>query len=426
MALNITPIGTAPSPDPEAPKIYSDAYKHTIIDSVYQNENSLLSMVQGTPRLVEYYRQVLGNTEEVHAFQPGSGVYQQYTRIKEMILKELDFTPNFNQETAVMSKDGQAYVNFGLVPMKGDVFIADIGDGNAGWFTLTENPRLQEFTANKVYQIEYKQQGILTNAVYNELNSYVVEELVYSRDQHLNGGTPIITPGEYDLKKKVQSWAKTMVHHVSEMFYWDQQRTLAFKMNNAYYFDPYLTQAFNAMVNRDLLGVYPKPSMYSLEYGGNKRAQHGTYNIWDVIFRNDWNLLRNCKPGASIVDVKKFYNTRMHGNIRSTRFTGVVVTNPDDFQDMTGWISWHDAVPTLNPIPNYNINYLFSDEFYQGKPQGEFENLVVDVLKNDIVDLKRINDYLETFWDLKDWQQLYYTPILLLMINKSRKMGKLL
>lgn len=425
MALNINEVGTLPSPPPEAPKIYSEAYKHSIVDSVYQNENSFLSTVKGEPVLTEYYRHVTKAGEEIHPYQPGSGAYQSSTRIKNMVLKFIDESFSFDELKAQSSRTGSAYVIFGLTPIKGDAFIADIGDGNAGWYTVTA-VTIKEFTANKVYQIEFFFNGILTNDVYNEFNASVIEELVYSRDQHLNGGTPIITQGEFDLKAKVFSWGSTIVRYMYETFYWEEERTLAYIQDSRYYYDPYVAKSFLTLVGTQT-GSYPKVSLHSLEYSGNKAAQHGTYNIWDVLLRNDWNMLARCKPTAAIVDVKRIYSTRLHYNIRSSSFSGIIVTDPENYLDVSGWTRWLETVPLGNPIPNQRIaTYLFSDDFYKGKPLPGFEQLVVDILKNNIVDLKKLNAYLETFWDLSIRQQFYYTPILLLMIMKSRKMGKII
>lgn len=426
MALSINPIGTANSPAPSEPSVYSGNYRHSIVDSVYQNENSILSLVPGTPVLVWYYRQAQKSSEEQHAYQPGSGAYQQYTLIKDCIIKEKDYTFNFNEETGISTKTGSGYVITGLAPLLGDTFIADIGDGNAGFFTITEKPRITEFTANKVYEIQYTMQGIVTPEIAAELQSFVIEDLVYVRDQHLNGGTPVITAGEYELKKEIESWIKTIVHYVYEEFYWEEERTLAVMKDRAHYYDPYLTLAFLTMAKMDARGGYPRCQTHSLEYGGNKSAQHGTFNIWDVMFRGDWNMLPRCKPQSAIVDVKRLYSTRLYGNIRSTAFDGVIVTDPENYLDMSEWISWRDVIPNYNVLPNIEQGYLFSEDFYKGKPQGEFENLVVDNLKNNIVDLKRLAAYLKTYWDLAHWEQLYYAPILLLMIDRSRKMGKVI
>lgn len=425
MALNIGPVGVAPSPEPESPKIYSEAYKHPIVDSVYQNEGSLLSMVPGTPVLTEYYRHVVKSGTEVHAFQPGSGVYQSSTRIRELIIKFQDESYSFNEISAQSSRSGMAYVIFGLVPIKGDAFIADIGDGNAGWFTVT-SVSTKEFTANKVYQIEFYFNGILNNDIAKELNDSVIEELVYSRDQHLNGGTPLISTGEFDLKKKVHSWFGTIARYVYEEFYWENERTLSYVKNDRHYYDPYVVNAFMGAIGNDT-GPYPKLSLHTLEYSGNRRAQHGVNNIWDVIVRGDWNMLPRCKPTAAIVDVKRLYSTRLHSSMRATSFTGVIVTNPEDYGDMSGFLKWLDTSIMGVALPNEKIGtYLFSDDFYKGKPAAGFEQMVVDIFKNNIVDLKVLNAYLETYWSLTKWQQFYYSPILLLMINKSRKMGKVI
>lgn len=425
MSFDINPLGKIPAAEPEAPKIYSDSYRHPIVSGHYQNENSMLSMVRGTPIQVEYYRQVLGGGEEPHAYQPGSGVYQQFTRIKDLIIKEISSSFNFDPVKQISLKTGSAYVIFGLTPIKGDVFISETTDGNAGLYLITDIS-ISEFTANKVYTIDFTQLGILSRGMFEELNGMVVDELVYSRDQHLNGGNPIITQGEFDLKKKVFSWYKTIVQHVCSTYYWDEERTLSWRVGDNNYYDPYLTKAFLDSAHKDAMAGYPRVQLLSLEYGGNFRAQHGTFNIWDVFFRNDWNLLRRCKRDAAIVDNKRLYSTRLYNNVRSSAFNGIVVTDPENYQDMSAWVSWRDTIPTYNVLPNQKIAYMFTEEFYDGRPQTEFEHLCVDIFKNNIVDLDRLHKYLETYWDLNDWERLYYAPLLLLMIMRSRSMGKLI
>jgi len=89
MGLKATPLGSVIPPEPERPKIYSNTYKHSIVDSAYTPETSLLSMVDGTPRLMEYYRRKLMPDEELSQFQPdNSAVYQSYTRIKNLVGKQ--------------------------------------------------------------------------------------------------------------------------------------------------------------------------------------------------------------------------------------------------------------------------------------------------------------------------------------------------
>lgn len=425
MALNITPIGDSNLPAPEAPRIYSEHYHHPIVDSVYQNENSLLSMVKGHPRLVEYYRHVVKSSTEAHAFQPGSGVYQQYTRIKNVIIKESDLSFDFNPANATAGKTGSALTNFGLVPGKGDTFISDIGDGYAGLFNITD-VKFSEFTSNKVYTIDYVLVGIVTQAIAEELNSYVIEELYYSRDQHLNGGNPIITQGDYDYKKLINGWYPTLVHYIYETFYWETERTLSYQIGNKNFYDPYLVKAFLNITNSEVLGTYPRLFTFSLEYGGNKAAQHGVYNIWDVLFRDDWNLLKRCSNQAALISSTVFYSTRLHGNIRSSDFDGVVVTDPQNFRDMSDWVSWNDNIANDNPAPPTPIDYLFSPDFYQGNPITPFEALVVDVFKNNIFDLAKIYNTLEGYWDLAPKEQLYYGVIMIAMIHKTRRMGKII
>lgn len=423
MPLAITPVGQIKDVPAEAPKIYNERYKHSIVDSAYQPETSLLSMVDGAPRMVEFYHQFLGQTEEPLPFQPeGMALYQSYTRIKRMIIKqEGDGAYNYDPDTGQSAKEYNGYVIFDLTPIRGDVFIADIGDGNAGLFVLTEQPEIRNFTANKVYYITYKLVSFLTEQMFDALNKRVVKELVYSKDSAMNGGNAVISEGAYDDQKNLMKWLITITGHLYRNFYWNPEKTFALiTQGEQKVYDQYLVEFLCAVTPPELRQGYPFINRLSTQYGGREVGYHGSLSIWDVLLRGDFHLLGQCSNRIGIVDVNRLYATRAYGTIRNSKFDQVLVTDPENYGNMQPYFNM-DGYPILTYDADRSTTYMFTAEFYKGQASTEIEHLVLDILRDRVIDRKRLLKYCDTYFNLTRWEQLYYGAILILLIQATRK-----
>ena len=432
MALNIGPMGRAPEPTPEAPRIYDDSYKHSIVDSKYQPEMSLLTQVTGIPRLTEYYRQYLNESEEPIPFQPNDmATYQSYTRIKNLVIKEEgDGAYNFNPENGESGQNYTAYVIFDLTPILGDVFIADIGDGNAGLFILTEQPELKNFTGNKVYLITYVLQCIVTNELFQELDKRVVDEKVYSRDSAIKGGNAVITTDVYEVEQKLVKWGLTIGNYLLSTFYWNPEKTVALVDDvnepTRKTYDPGLVNFLSAVLPPDLRNLHPPFMKFSTQYGGKDYGYHHNINVWDVLLRGDWNLLQICSNKAWLIDVHRLPATRVYGNISNSKFDLVIVTDEENFKTYQLTYYNMDGFPLIQYNDDETTTYLFSDGFYKGNPQPGIETLITSALRDRIIDRNALLAYCEDYFKLKKWEQLYYGSILLMLIDLSRKIERVL
>lgn len=427
MPLNIGPAGQETPPTPEAPRIYSQTYRHSIVDSKYQPELSLLSQVQGAPRLALWFRQFLQGSEEPKAFSPGNAdTYQSYTRIEGIPLKqEGNGAYNFNTETTESSAVYNGWVIAGLNPILHDVFVMDIGDGHAGLFAISEQPEIRNFTANKVYYITYVLLGILTKEWDDILEGRVVGRQVYSKDSALHGGASLITEEEEAIGKKLFQWNQTIANYIMRTFWWNPERTIVFTTSDGKdkVYDPYLVNFLCAMIEPDMRTLYPTINQFSVQYGGLEYARFGTMNIWEVLLRGDLNVLKICKPGAAMIETTRLMNTRLYGNIRSSKIRWFIATNPDDFLTYKVYFNM-DGYPILMPGVEQSIpTYLFSAGFYEGKPEGEFENLVYSSLRDKLIDHKRLLAYCEGYFQLEERRQLYEGAILLMLLKASRRLG---
>lgn len=426
MSFAITPLGKETPPTPDVPKIYSDSFKHSIVDSSYQPETSLLSMVDGAPRLCEYYRCFLGPDEEPTPFSPeNTGTYQSYTRIKRTIIKqEGDGAFNFNPENGESTSTFNGWSISKLAPVRYDVMIMDIGDGNAGLFTVTEQPEPRNVTANKMFYLTYQFLGILTQEWYDILNSRVVDEKVYDRDAALHSGADVISPEAYDIGQKLSHWKATIANYVMREFYWNPEKTIAYDASNGEkVYDQYLVSFIRSVLPPELQTTYPFINEFSVQYGGLDKGYHGTINIWEVLLRGDFNLLRICSDKAAMIQTTRLANTRLYGNLRSSKFMWFICTNPEDYKEYKAYFNM-DGFPILLPSTEKNFsNYVFSELFFAGTPEDTFEQLVLTILRDKVVDKKKLLAYCEGYFDLDKNKQLYHGAILMLLLEVSRKLG---
>lgn len=424
----ITPLGKEIPPESEAPRIYNDRYKHSIVESSFQPERSMLSMVDGSPRLGEYYRIRQNRDEEPTPFSPGNlGTYQSYTRIHNVIIKqEGDGAFNFNPDNAESTKTFNGWAINQLTPIRYDVVIFDIGDGNAGLFSVTEQPEPRNITANKVWYLTYQFLCIVTEELYAELNGRVVEEKVYDRDAALHSGEDVISQGDYQLGKALFQWKGTIGNYLMRTFYWNPERTIVFDAseNGGKVYDPYLVNFIRAVLPPDLQTTYPFINEFSLQYGGLERGFYGTINIWEVLLRGDFNLLKICDNKAAMIQTTRLANTRLYGNLRSSKIKWFICTNPEDYQTFKAYFNM-DGYPILLPSPEKNFSgYVFSEEFFTGESDDPFEKLVFSILRDKVVDKKKLLAYCEGYFDIADkTKQLYHGAILLLLLEVSRKLG---
>ena len=421
----INPLGHEVAPEPEAPKIYSDQYRHSIVESVVPPETSMLSLVPGTPTINEYYRQRLEGDEEPGPFNPDdSATYQSYVRIRKLIIKDDgDGAYNFDPTKAEAGTNYTGSVVMEIPPIRGDVFIRDIGDGNAGLFQITEQIEPPAFTANKVYRITFVMVGILQRYWAEELERRVVQEMVYSRDSALSGGVGVISPEDFDLEGELFKWRATIGNWIMRKFWYNPEKTIVWEIESGRtVYDQYLVNFIISTMDPDTRNMYPFINQFSTQYGGRDYGMYGTINIWEVLLRGDWNLLSQCENKATIISVDRLVDTRLYGNLRSSSIDYFVATDPEQYKLYKAYYNM-DGYPILRPSKEFGITYLFSEEFYQGNPQGELEKLIVDVVRDRIVPRKRLLEYCKGYFALTPREQIYYGPILMMMIQVSRRFG---
>ena len=118
---------------------------------------NLLTHVEGSSYTVDYYSQVLTKDSPLAGpMMNRNAIYQQYTRINNLELK-VNNPLTYTQDEVTKSIKGVGSATIyamTVIPNIGDIFIANIANGNIGIFRITTSERKSIFK-NTVYTIDY-------------------------------------------------------------------------------------------------------------------------------------------------------------------------------------------------------------------------------------------------------------------------------
>ena len=189
------------------PNIVAPEFKGSVVDSKVYPVSALLSHVEGSSWVVDYYSQLLGSNEELVGPQANQlGAYQQYRLIQKFEFKVTSpLSQQQDPESTTFKVTGGATIYSGLIPNVGDTFLADVGDGRTGQFNITASNRINVLEQS-VYTVEYILLHYMTEqSQYDALQSKVVDTLTFVKGYLTYGKNPMI---EQSSLSNVQSLVK--------------------------------------------------------------------------------------------------------------------------------------------------------------------------------------------------------------------------
>jgi len=159
--------------------------------------SSIITMVSGSQWVVEYYRQYLTpDMQPAPLDLERDPVNQQYLKIRNLELKvESALSPQQDDKTKEFAMVGTATVFPGMIPIKGDMIIANTGDGAMTLFTVTRTIRLTN-TLDSLYDIEYRAIRTLDQLSVDNLTAKTSKETVFNKDFISVGKNPLLSLAE--------------------------------------------------------------------------------------------------------------------------------------------------------------------------------------------------------------------------------------
>lgn len=456
-----------PDAEPHAPeaRIYPKEYRHSVVSAKTEPLSALLTHIEGSTLVVDYYAQVLGQDEEPSTYQPGQfAVYQQYKLIKDFVIKQQgSWSIGEDQATMEMQITGSGIIFPGLKPNYGDVFIADIGDGKAGIFVLdvpTKNTLMKE----TCYNITFSLYRYATPDEVATLNLRVVDTLYYKQDYLLYGKNPIITESAVAVQQQLVEAEKTLLRHYLGDFYSREYKTLLVPNQEKPAYDRYVTHAMLSMYDRrgnpflaamrelncdgfplleqesiyDLLLALddtmlatvfttmqriPVTVMDSLPYMDGVRYS-GVY--WVVgpkaassVVERQYNMASMVNYAGSVV-IPETQSDLAAANARY--IARITATTPSDEDDTipTGFI---DPVRPLYHAVGSDDNYVLSTAFFDNDrtTMTKIELLVIEAIENLVVPARPLLAMVEEWASWEPLDRFYYGPLLLAILRIAQR-----
>lgn len=402
-----------------APKVHNE-----VVDTRYNPRKSLLTYVTGMQWQVTYYSQILGDDSEPMPLQPEeSGILQQYLKIRKAILKvQSDLQRNPATDEGVMEVTGVSILMPGIIPQYGDMFIADVGDGNAGLFSVTNVEQLSIYV-DTAYQIEYGLTQYIDDTIEANINRKVDQDAVYDMDYVRTGKNPIIAASEFFTREKLMADEATMVDQYLNKYYDKEFATFTLPSQIMVTYDPAYTRFVAAMIDNPERPSGLRVVVYDETFGDYTSP----VTLWDMLIKQEprmFSYVSKVFTASPVLGTKGSY-VLMGGLAYSMMDLGIYAAK-EPTRCLVFGVDIKNPAPTIvNPKYPTEIHitptYVLSEAFYdQDRPNmNELERQIHNLITNQPIDSNIVDQLTEEYYKASDLVQYYTFPLMLCLYRTA-------
>lgn len=442
-SVTTVPVTRPPLESLEAPRdgvknttnIVTNPDRTTVVDLDRVPATHLLQYTQGSPWPVMWFRRLWGKNDPKKIFDPEViNPTQQTERIINLVLKvNTTLTPQQDVAHKTFTRAGNAKVALSVVPNEHDFFIAALGDSRFGLFDVQSSTRM---TDNKVavYEIEYTMLFEVSDTIHKAIEASVQRTYHYVAERAWVGIDPLLTPDEFRRFNSQETYQRIIEETYVQRFFNRDIRSLAYPDVAETYYDAYLVMFVKELGLRhtpDDLRVYPH----------NPMRVEDVFTLWKLLGqRSTWQLGSVEKNGnwysAKTFRARHGMNTVAYSKVRNSfAFEGRFNIN----QFIAGAVSkevWPVAVafepqqivyrgiegetlPAYLPLSR-DEHYVLSRAFYEGSYASGLEYGLYCYLNNTPTPSNLATQLAELLPKLPQAEQLYYTPLVYLLLKYTR------
>lgn len=447
MPIVKTPVSAPGIIKPAVPRIEDVKAKSTIVDTKYNPLSSLITFVEGSSYVVNYYSQVLNTDTALSGQDPGqSALYQQYKKINRLEIKiESPLMSDQDDETKNFTVKGSAHIHSQIIPNTGDMFAADVGDGREGVFQINRSEKRGIFK-EAVYFVEFilLYFSEVEPARRADLESKVVQELHYIHDFIRHGQNPLISTTQFNNLEELKYRFGQMVDNYFRWFFSKEYSTIILPGQTSVIYDSYITTVLRSILStRDA---------EKLKFMRQPNVEDDVClpmpQLWRAMLSRDLELLKICNKKMGLASTKNFGQDPMMESIRYGGINYIVypkVINPPIDQGKNNLVkplmpielkvvptdggSLTDLITTetieLVGTPTKLIHSVLCDDYYV-LSEALYEDIagksVLEVLCQNYLQresndsshvLKLVNSY--TRWG--GLEKFYYLPLLMILVK---------
>lgn len=419
------PIAKIPAQKPvnpvQNPVIKSPVVKNEVVDSMYTPRKSLMTFVGGSSWPATYYSQILGEHSEPMALQHDEqNTTQQYLRIRRTIIKvstPLNHSPEKDQ--GQMEVTGAGFLMPGIVPNQGDMFVADIGDGRAGVFTINDIEIMSIYN-DSAYQITYEMTDFWDTDIQKLFDDKTVQDTVYDLDYARTGKNPIIASEDFFNRDRMTGLEVSLIQHFFMTYYDNEYNTFMVPGQTHTTYDPYLTRFVDKLIDYDVRPGHARVNVFDESLKGNAKPT----TLWDLLVGQDPLMFKYITKRMQVVPATYFRSaTALYGAIAYAGIYGVVYPVSEDLL-----INTDVVIPTtpINPLlfsgMGINTTYVLSEAFYNQQPHlmSEMERQVYNLITGLPINIEKLIDLVDAYFDSTGLVQYYAFPLLVCLCRTAR------
>ena len=438
-------IDTTPKQPLKLITVTPEDYRGAVVDNRWTPINTLLEHLEGKSWTVDWYSQVLDRDSQLNGQQvSSSAVVNQYKKITSLEMKVTqDLTQSQDPETKTMTYAGSSLIYSGLIPNEGDMFVAQIGDGQLATFRVASSAKKSIFKQT-AYEVTYNI-GTTDPVYLNDLYSKVVATYVFRKDFLTHGQNPVIIQSDSAIFEDLgSSYARLCKQYFPRFFNRDyMSMTVPWQAGDVY--DPFLVKFIKKMFT--ISDHYLIQQIRALNTDDDPVMNQSS--IWDALANADRSYIDTGFTTVGLVNVGQFAYDPFFSSIR---YTGVdyCLYPVDSVSGVTveagtrSKVIDYTALGASNPpgsyqwVPSSNTSvlgssvaseiypvtadsrYVFSNEFYtQSANQSGLEAAVSNYLSGGKPDIASLANSAKLFNTWGVVEQYYYVPIVLVLIRAA-------
>lgn len=429
---------TAPQQLPITAEIQPEPYRHSIVDTKVQPQESVLTHLSGSKWTVDYYSQIVSADEELGPFEPTQlPPYLQYMKVVRCeLLLQGSLSPQISPNTNVARLVGTVRFYPGLKPKYGDAFIADIGDGVAGQFTILDVRRLTVLTDTAYEaQVELSRQPV-DETLMDLLDSKVVKTTYFQKDHFLYGQNPYILEEDYNNKKSLEDYIDDLEQIWIKTF-WDLElKTFLIPGQTSKCYDPFVMKIVLSLFDISSHPLYTNIRVLNVDDYGIP----GIMDIWTALVSREPYHLHAVFQKMVLASNAAFSGRPRYNGVRFSGVDRVAVPlnlqmNPQTTYDFFGYnnlcvapgVPLTNATPTETdgtigtelPVVGLDSYYVLSQAFYENNRPSmtKFERLLRDGIERKAINATDVIPYYNSWYKWSKLDQYYLTPMLVILMR---------
>lgn len=414
----------------EKTNIVTEPSRTTVVDLDRVPDTYLLQYVEGSEWPTEaYYRRLMGKNDPKMLFDPKQdSPVQQFECIHYLELRvNSPLSRDQAQDNKTFTMSGNSTLANSIVPNEGDIFLASLGDNRLGVFNVTSSQRNSN---NKIatYSIEYTLLFEATPEHRAILDRCTVREFYYVKERSWTGGDTLLTPNEYNGFLAIGEQIVAIEQTYVKRFFNEEAQTILFP-NQAFgmAYDVFLAQFIRdiglTLVGKDIR-IYPHPT----------RPIRDIETLWTAIINQQTLFLSDYNRKNKALSTRSFrtmqtYNTVGWSKILVTRyFSEDAPTRQmpaewpkfDEF-DTTATLTLDGSGDTIPAFlaPTYTP-YVLTDAFYNGGYSSALEYALKLYLNKQPLSTKLALELSRAVFKLPKNVQLYYVPLVYVLLKYTR------